>query len=117
MDVVDACRRWSVPPEAAAAAETVMSELVTNAVKHAGGELHVSLELAGDVLIVAVRDMSPLRPRRRRTVLGRESGRGLVIVSELSRSWGSLSTGDGGKVVWARVPVVARDRGSSHEPA
>jgi anti-sigma regulatory factor (Ser/Thr protein kinase) len=98
-----ACSSWSVPAEAATAAAMVMSELVTNAVVHAGGDLQVGLELAGTVLVVTVRDRSPVRPRRHRPEAGRENGRGLAIVAELSRSWGSLPVAGDGKVVWARI--------------
>jgi hypothetical protein len=101
--VLQSCSSWSVPAEAATAAATVTSELVTNAVVHAGGDLQVGLELAGTVLVVTVRDRSPVRPRRHRPETGRENGRGLAIVAELSRSWGSLPVAGDGKVVWARI--------------
>jgi len=103
--VMQACRGWSVHPEVTAAASMVTSELVTNAVVHAGGDLQVTVELAGAVLIVSVRDKSPTPPRPGRPVAGQEHGRGLAIVAELSRSWGTVQTADGGKVVWARLPA------------
>jgi anti-sigma regulatory factor (Ser/Thr protein kinase)/anti-anti-sigma regulatory factor len=102
--VVDTCRRWGVAGDRAAAAATVMSELVTNAVVHAGSNIRVGLELAGAFLIVTVRDQSPVPPSRRPARPGRESGRGLAIVAELSRSWGSLPVADDGKIVWAWLP-------------
>jgi hypothetical protein len=101
--VTETCPHWGVRGEATAAAATVMSELVTNAVVHVGGDLQVGVELAGKVLIVTVRDSSPEPPRRRASQPGRENGRGLAIVAELSRAWGCLPVAGDGKVVWARL--------------
>jgi histidine kinase-like protein/STAS domain-containing protein len=101
--VTETCRAWNVSAEATAAAATVMSELATNAVVHAGGDLQVGVELAEDALIVTVRDGSPVPPRLRTARRGRESGRGLAIVAELSRAWGCVPVAGDGKVVWARL--------------
>ena len=72
-------------------AETVTSELVTNAVAHAGAQA-IGLELtrlegSGAVAIV-VTDPSPLPPVKRDPAGDTERGRGLHIVDALSARWG-----------------------------
>jgi anti-sigma regulatory factor (Ser/Thr protein kinase) len=84
----------------------VLSELVSNAVRHAGTEVEVRLQLTGaggrGRLRIEVHDCgtgSPeVVPPERRTV----GGNGLDIVSRLSESWGVTPDGDGspGKSVW-----------------
>jgi anti-anti-sigma regulatory factor len=88
-----------------ATAQVIASELVTNAVVHAGTPIDFSVRLGGSDLHVAVRDQSP-RPAR---IVGlmeesAEGGRGLVLVDALARAWGSMP-GSGGKTVWASVRV------------
>jgi anti-sigma regulatory factor (Ser/Thr protein kinase) len=72
-------------------AETVTSELVTNAIKHAGA-LTFGLEvmrLAGSgAVAVIVSDPSPLPPVRRDPAEDTENGRGLNMVAALSARWG-----------------------------
>jgi hypothetical protein len=89
---------------------------VTNAVVHVGGDLQVGIELAGQVLVVTVRDRSPVLPRRRRPYSGLEKGRGLAIVAELSQSWGSVPVANDGKVVWARIPATDGNGFSGRRP-
>ncbi len=87
----------------------VTSELVTNAVIHAGtpSELQVRV-VQGDPGQVEVRlwDGDP-RPPVRRALLGGPAaqGRGLVLLSTLTQRWG-VDTADGGKTVWAVLSVV-----------
>jgi two-component sensor histidine kinase len=78
----------------------VLSELVSNAVRHVGGFLEISLQLAGDRLTIEVRDegdgVPAVVPVARRTV----GGNGLDIVSRLAETWGVTLNPDGGKTVW-----------------
>jgi anti-sigma regulatory factor (Ser/Thr protein kinase) len=71
--------------------ETVTSELVTNAIEHAGA-LSFGLELmtlAGSgAVAVIVTDPSPRPPVKRYPTEDTEQGRGLNIVDALSASWG-----------------------------
>jgi AraC-like DNA-binding protein len=92
----DACSRWGVPDRDDAA--TVVTELVTNAVEHAGTPLRLHLVLDRSGLRVSVRDGHPTAPDRH--------GRGLRSVIRLSRTWGVLHRGNG-KVVWAQLPRSA----------
>ncbi len=89
-------------PEYIDAAETITTELVRNVLAHTQSAPRLRLELNGDRLTIAVADDSPLPAVRREPVEGTFAFAGLGVVSELSRAWGSLATGDG-KVVWAVI--------------
>ena len=84
----------------------VISELVTNAIIHAGTDIDVTVAEHRRSVRVAVRDHSHVLPVERH---GRsdEHGRGLGIVAELASAWGVLPHSDGGKVVWAVFDAAA----------
>jgi anti-sigma regulatory factor (Ser/Thr protein kinase) len=86
----------------------VTSELVTNAIKHAGA-LTFGLEvmhMAGSgAVAVIVTDPSPHPPVKRDLSEGSEHGRGLNIVEALSASWGWRPQ-DLGKAVYS---ILARE--------
>ena len=72
-------------------AEMVISELVTNAIEHAGGPtlgLEVIRVADSAAVAVIVTDSSPNPPVRREVSADSEHGRGLRIVSALSARWG-----------------------------
>ena len=81
---------------------TVVSELVTNAIMHAESDFAVSLSSHGDAVRLSVRDHSPVVPVMRTPLPTAISGRGLRMVTALSRHWGTDLVGDG-KVVWAEL--------------
>ena len=85
----------------------VVSELVTNAMIHAGTDIDLTLAEHRRSVRVAVRDHSPVLPVEQH---GRwdEAGRGLGIVAELASAWGVLPHPDGGKVVWGVLEAAAR---------
>ncbi len=85
-------------------ASLVVSELVTNSTVHAGTKIDLSIAWDGPAVRLTVQDRGTGRPRPRIAGLG-PHGRGLTIVSGLSRGFGFLPTGDGGKVVWAVLEV------------
>jgi len=87
------------------AAELVTSELVTNAVVHAGTHIDINVELWADRVRVEVADGSPHLPESRRYGANAGTGRGLVMVEELSDDWGAFRQGPGGKgkVVWFEI--------------
>lgn len=82
--------------------DVLVSEVVANAVLHAGSEPRVRVELGPELLRVEVADDDPTPPRRRRPDVGSPGGRGLLLLDELASRWGSEPT-DGGKVVWFEV--------------
>jgi anti-sigma regulatory factor (Ser/Thr protein kinase) len=84
----------------------VVSELVTNSARHAGTDIDLSIAWNLGALRLTVRDNSPSRPHQLPPDL-QTHGRGLTIVTGLSRAFGALPTADGGKVVWAVLEAPA----------
>ncbi|MFD3841019.1 ATP-binding protein [Streptomyces sp. NPDC058642] len=85
----------------------LVSELVTNALRHATGPIGVRLVRpagVGDVLRVEVSDPLPDPPRERVARPEDESGRGLQLVAHSSRRWGTRP-GETGKTVWFELAV------------
>ncbi|MEU9455658.1 SpoIIE family protein phosphatase [Streptomyces sp. NPDC048277] len=79
-------------------AELLVSEIVTNAVRHASRPISLRL-LRTDVLRCEVGDDVPQLPRLRRASPDEEHGRGLYLVNRLARRWGTTRLGIG-KIVW-----------------
>jgi anti-sigma regulatory factor (Ser/Thr protein kinase) len=85
------------------AIELLTSELVTNAVIHAGSEPHLVLVLHPDRVRVEVHDTDPKLPARRTPDEARPGGRGLLLLDQVASDWG-VDPLDDGKVVWFEVP-------------
>ena len=82
----------------------LVTELVTNAVVHAGTEIELRVETSTEGLHVEVVDRSPgslpvIRPAPAET---REGGRGVFLLDALATEWGTRHFG-GGKSVWFRL--------------
>ncbi|WP_229851514.1 SpoIIE family protein phosphatase [Streptomyces roseolus] len=89
--------------------ELVADELMTNALMHTDGGTIVTLRIlpgAERRLRVEVEDRSSALPRRREAGEAGVSGRGLLLVEQLSDAWGVESRG-GGKCVWCEFVVTA----------
>lgn len=86
-------------------AELVVSELVTNAVVHAGTRMRVRITAEPTAIRVEVGDGSPHLPVRRRWAETAGTGRGLRIVDEHADRWGADRTDDG-KVVWFEIGAL-----------
>jgi two-component sensor histidine kinase len=87
----------------------VISELFSNALRHAGplpgAQVRVTWQIEASSVQVAVSDGGgPTRPELGHPTQAATGGRGLRIVEKLSRRWGA-SIGEDGTTVWAEVPV------------
>ncbi|WP_433727231.1 ATP-binding protein [Actinoplanes sp. CA-051413] len=83
----------------------VISELVANAVQHAGTPMAVTVWRRQRGLHLSVRDGSPRLPGQPATTPASSrasGGQGLLLVDTLASSWGAMSTRDG-KMVWATI--------------
>ncbi|MFF3244317.1 ATP-binding protein [Streptomyces sp. NPDC002870] len=92
-----------------AAALVVLSELVTNAVRHArvspGREIETRYLREADGVRIEVHDAAEERPAAR--VPGESGGWGLGLVDDLSDRWGVDDRDGVGKSVWAVVTAPA----------
>ncbi|MCZ4510593.1 ATP-binding protein [Streptomyces sp. ActVer] len=97
---------WRIPADVAEAIELIVSELSTNAVRHARVPdrfFEVALTYDGQKAVeVEVSDASPRLPEPQVPPLDAESGRGLPLVAALAESW-EIRNRVIGKAVWARV--------------
>ncbi|MER6919128.1 SpoIIE family protein phosphatase [Streptomyces spiralis] len=78
--------------------ELIVSELVTNAIRYASGPIGLRL-IKDHRLVCEVSDPSQSQPHLRRARLADEGGRGLFLIAQLTRRWGSRYTPDG-KTIW-----------------
>ncbi|SFF90941.1 Histidine kinase-like ATPase domain-containing protein [Actinacidiphila alni] len=96
----------AVEEEAVEGAALVVSELVTNAVKHTDGPLGVDLCITGEAVEICVWDSSPARP----VLMGPDPARigrhGMEIVAVLCGGF-SVTPRAGGKQITARLPLRA----------
>jgi sigma-B regulation protein RsbU (phosphoserine phosphatase) len=98
----------------------LVTELVTNAIVHAGTDLALRLDTSDGGLRVEVVDSTPghlLRPQPLDDA--REGGRGLFLLDALASSWGSTHT-RAGKAVWFHLDTADADpsrRESGPDPA
>ena len=90
----------------------IISELVTNAVRHAAvlsPEIAVEVAVGADWIRVAVEDNHPYRPKALEADHGQTGGRGLLLVKTITNEAGGqcdvTQTATGGKVIWAALPL------------
>ncbi|MDH6127961.1 ATP-binding protein [Kitasatospora sp. GP82] len=107
---VAAVRSWcpeELPDHTVAAIERVVSELVTNAIRHAGDAGPITAHLwptpRGNIAVV-VRDGSPTPPTRRDPYNDGTSGYGLAVVASETIAWGWRPHGEG-KAVYATIAL------------
>jgi GAF domain-containing protein/anti-sigma regulatory factor (Ser/Thr protein kinase) len=117
--VGDTLRTWQVAGQSASQDELVddavllTSELVTNAVVHAGTPVQVTCRLADGAVEVVVLDRHPVqlvpdREQGESLAAERTGGRGLMLPSELASSWG-VTYARTAKAVWFRLGIACPD--------
>ena len=83
--------------------QSLITELVANAVLHARTTMMVRLSCQDAQLRIAVIDTSPTMPRVDLDALSvHTTGRGLLLIDELADEWGIDPVG-GGKSVWCML--------------
>ncbi|MEU8657365.1 ATP-binding protein [Actinoplanes philippinensis] len=91
------------------AAAVVVSELVTNAVRHGGGCVALHLEAHDERVIVSVADGSSVVPRRRAP--DGDGGRGIALIEALAEAW-TVENYRGGKRVLVELAPCPRGSAS-----
>lgn len=93
--------------------QLVISELVSNAVRHSGTAIEIEVRLEPDRLWLCVHDegagMPMIVPPGSRTI----GGVGLELVSRVSSAWGVTPDPRGGKDVWCVLPSGGVTNGST----
>jgi anti-sigma regulatory factor (Ser/Thr protein kinase) len=97
---------WDLPVDESVA-ELLISELVTNAIRHESGPtIVIDLSRACGRLRVDVHDSSDALPTPMEVPTDGEAGRGLLLVSSLSDEWGFYRT-PAGKAVYFTLDFPA----------
>jgi anti-sigma regulatory factor (Ser/Thr protein kinase) len=92
----------ALPPARRESAELLVSELATNAVRHAGDEFTIVLDVSEPRVRVEVHDPDPRGPQVREPRSDETSGRGMQLVSRLADRWGTAPS-EPGKAVWSEL--------------
>ncbi|MFC5853535.1 SpoIIE family protein phosphatase [Streptomyces chlorus] len=98
--------RWGLE-ELVFTTELIVSELVTNAIRHAAGPVRLRL-IRERALVCEVFDGGATTPHLRHPRAMDEGGRGLLLVSQLAQRWGTRFVPDG-KVIWAEQSLTGPD--------
>lgn len=101
---------WGLP-ELGFATELILSELITNALRHGSAPVRVRL-LHDHTLTCEVWDGSSTAPHLRYAATTDEGGRGLFLVAQLSEHWGTRYTPEG-KVIWAEQALPGAQGGAA----
>ena len=117
---VDILSRWQVQPNLVETARLLVSELTTNAIRHAEpteepsppsplaavGTVGLMLWLDAPRLVLQVQDHDPRPPVVKSVGEDAENGRGLFLVNCMSARWGFYYPTPGLKAVWAELSLV-----------
>ena len=99
--VATALETWGVASDFPDVA-LITSELVTNAVVHAAGDVVLTLDLTNRLLRIEVSDLSSDEPIMRDAEPSGAGGWGLRLVDALATGWG-LEISPNGKTVWCDI--------------
>ncbi|MET8830986.1 ATP-binding protein [Streptomyces sp. NPDC004610] len=98
----DARRRISGWGYDADDAELVVSELLANVIRHAGGRCVLTVAVRDREILVVCADRCSRRPALQESDWESCTGRGLHLIAEVSVAWGCEPV-SGGKRVWVRL--------------
>jgi ABC-type multidrug transport system ATPase subunit/anti-sigma regulatory factor (Ser/Thr protein kinase) len=104
-DVTRQLETWNMSQDVGCATELIVSELVTNAIRHGSPPIRVRL-LRDRNLICEVSDGTSTAPHLRYAATMDEGGRGLFLVGQCADHWGTRYTTKG-KVIWAEQALGA----------
>jgi PAS domain S-box-containing protein len=102
--------QWGYPEQADTAA-LLVSEIVTNAVRHCHAPLGLRLHLTEHEILTEVTDDNSRLPRPHLAGPDDESGRGLTLVDALADDWGTRLT-EAGKAVWFTLSLAVNLAGT-----
>ena len=85
----------------------LVTELVSNGVRHAGTTLELALSFDGRCLRICVTDGDPRPPMPRARQELTAGGWGLALVDSLSTEWGTDIDDSEGKTVWLEIDTSA----------
>jgi anti-sigma regulatory factor (Ser/Thr protein kinase) len=100
------CLEGEIAVPAVQDAQLCTSELAANAIGHAGTAFRVEIRLSDGLLRVTVHDEDPTGPAPRQADRSSVSGRGLLVVEEVSTRWGWARDPAGGKDVWFELDAT-----------
>jgi serine phosphatase RsbU (regulator of sigma subunit)/anti-sigma regulatory factor (Ser/Thr protein kinase) len=101
----DPLKRWGLE-DLLPVTELLVSELVTNAIRYAQGDIRLRIVHEPESVVCEVHDTSPALPRVLQVDRDAENGRGLHVVAQLANRWGTRRT-HSGKVVWCEQTIPA----------
>jgi anti-sigma regulatory factor (Ser/Thr protein kinase) len=105
-------RGWDVADQVIEDASLLTTELMTNAVQHGTGVVHLEITVRDGLLHVGVHDGAVELPVRRDITSSSLEGRGMWLVQGLARDWGSDSSGEEpGKTVWFELTTLRTPSG------
>jgi hypothetical protein len=102
--VDEACQAWHLP-HLLFSARLIVSELVANAVQHAGTDIGVTVSRRGQRLHLIVSDKDHRVPELPARPHGRPTIGGLHLVQTVAARWGTVPTSDG-KMIWATTRAI-----------
>ncbi|HEX6247862.1 MAG TPA: ATP-binding protein, partial [Nocardioidaceae bacterium] len=100
------CLEAAGRPDLVETAQLLVSEIVTNALVHAGTPIDVGFSFVDGGLRIEVTDGSPHAPAPRDYGPSAGTGRGLMLLEEMVDEWG-VTPDDPGKTVWFQIATTS----------
>jgi signal transduction histidine kinase len=94
-------------------ARLIVSELVTNAIQAHPTEIRLRVSYNAEYVRITVSDTASGTPAQQHPTATSEHGRGLRIVDQLAKRWGTAELAEG-KQVWAEIALAADVRPLRH---